>query len=127
MDKLYINIRKRREQLGLSQDDLARLAGYTSRSSIAKIESGLVDLSLPKLEAISRALNTKPTTLLEWDITPEDIEEFHDSVDFLEKELSTADKLQMVLSEDEIIGDHKYSDDELREILEFARFKAGVR
>lgn len=31
-------IKRRREQLGLSQDDLARKLGYRSRSSITKIE-----------------------------------------------------------------------------------------
>ena len=41
---LYKNIKKLREELGMSQDELAEKAGYTSRSSIAKIEKGLVDL-----------------------------------------------------------------------------------
>ena len=31
-------IRKRREELNMSQDELARLMGYKSRSSINKIE-----------------------------------------------------------------------------------------
>lgn len=35
---LYKNIKKLREELGMSQDELAEKAGYTSRSSIAKIE-----------------------------------------------------------------------------------------
>lgn len=45
MLKLYSNIKLLREELGLSQDDLAKKTGYTSRSSIAKIEKGLVGLS----------------------------------------------------------------------------------
>lgn len=35
---LYKNIKKLREELGMSQDELAEKTGYTSRSSIAKIE-----------------------------------------------------------------------------------------
>ena len=41
---LYKNIKNLREEKALSQDDLAKLTGYTSRSSIAKIEKGEVDL-----------------------------------------------------------------------------------
>lgn len=46
---LYSNIKKYRELLGLSQDELAKRTGYTSRSSIAKIEKGLVDLPQTKI------------------------------------------------------------------------------
>lgn len=44
---LYDNIKKRRMELGMTQDDLAKLTGYTDRSSIAKIEAGKVDLTSP--------------------------------------------------------------------------------
>ena len=46
---LYKNIKKLREELGMSQDELAEKTGYTSRSSIAKIEKGLVDLQQSKI------------------------------------------------------------------------------
>ena len=46
---LYKNIKKLRQQLNLSQDDLAKKIGYTNRSSIAKIEKGEVDLPLSKI------------------------------------------------------------------------------
>ena len=38
--KLYERIKKRREELGMSQDELAQKLGYKSRSTIAKIEKG---------------------------------------------------------------------------------------
>ena len=38
METIYENIKMLRESKGLSQDALAELTGYTSRSSIAKIE-----------------------------------------------------------------------------------------
>lgn len=38
MIQLYKNIKERRVQIGMSQDELAKKTGYTSRSSIAKIE-----------------------------------------------------------------------------------------
>ena len=46
MIDLYRNIRKFRIEHKMSQDTLAKLTGYTSRSSIAKIEKGEVDLPL---------------------------------------------------------------------------------
>ena len=43
MEKLGENVRNRRKQLGLTQDQVADLTGYTSRSSVAKIEKDLID------------------------------------------------------------------------------------
>lgn len=67
MLSLYKNIKKRREELGISQEELARLAGYTSRSSIAKIEKGEVDLSIKKINQISNALQIPSHDLVGWD------------------------------------------------------------
>lgn len=67
MLKLYSNIKSLREELGFSQDDLAKKTGYTSRSSIAKIEKGLVDLSQTKIDLFANALNTTPAKLMGWD------------------------------------------------------------
>lgn len=64
---LYKNIRKLREMHGMSQEELALKTGYTSRSSIAKIEAGEVDLSQSKIIAFAKALNTTPQSLLGWD------------------------------------------------------------
>lgn len=61
---LYRNIKSLREQLGMSQNDLAVLTGYTNRSSIAKIEKGEVDLPLSKIELFASALNTTPSELM---------------------------------------------------------------
>ncbi len=71
MIELYKNIKELREQKGLSQDELAKLTGYTSRSSIAKIEKGEVDLPRSKIIAFANALGTKPGLLLGWDDTSE--------------------------------------------------------
>lgn len=67
MDTLYINIKKRREQLNLSQGELAELTGYTSRSSIAKIEAGVVDIPRSKIMAFAKALHCTPAELTGWD------------------------------------------------------------
>ncbi len=67
MIELYKNIRRLREEKGLSQEELAKLTGYTSRSSIAKIEKGEVDLARSKIIAFANALGTTPGNLLGWD------------------------------------------------------------
>ena len=63
--KIGEKIREVRKQLGLSQGTLASLSGYTSRSSINKIELGLVDIPQSKLILIAKALNISPKTLIE--------------------------------------------------------------
>ena len=60
----YERIRQLRTQLGLSQDDLAKLMGYSDRSMIAKIESGKVDISYKKILDFARILNTTPGFLM---------------------------------------------------------------
>lgn len=64
--KLYERIKRRREDLGMSQETLANKLGYTDRSSIAKIESGLNDLTQSKIEAFAKALDTTPAYLMGW-------------------------------------------------------------
>lgn len=67
MLQLYKNIKKRRLELNLSQDELAKKTGYTSRSSIAKIESGKVDLPQTKIKLFADALETTQADLMGWD------------------------------------------------------------
>lgn len=69
---LYKNIKTRREELEMSQDELAQKTGYTSRSSIAKIEKGLVDLTQTKISLFAHALKTTSSDLMGWTETEED-------------------------------------------------------
>lgn len=61
---LYKNIKKFRTQLGLSQDAFAKLIGYTDRSSVAKIETGKVDLSQSKIKTIADVLGVTVSELM---------------------------------------------------------------
>nr|DAU32963.1 MAG TPA: Repressor protein CI [Caudoviricetes sp.] len=63
---LYKNIRDRRIKLGMSQEELAKKLGYKSRSTIAKIETGKVDLPESKIKSFADALNTTPAYLMGW-------------------------------------------------------------
>lgn len=64
---LYKNIKALREARNMSQEELAIKTGYTSRSSIAKIEGGDVDLSQSKIMLFAKALGTTPQALMGWD------------------------------------------------------------
>lgn len=67
MIQLYKNIKERRIQIGMSQDELAKKTGYTSRSSIAKIEKGEVDLQQSKIELFAKALGVSQSELMGWE------------------------------------------------------------
>ena len=60
-------IRLRREELRMSQEELATRLGYKSRSTIAKIESGENDLTQSKIVAFAEALSTTARWLLDYD------------------------------------------------------------
>lgn len=62
--KLYENIKLRRKELNLSQGELAKLTGYTDRTSISKIESGKVDLPQSKIRIFAEALHTTEGELM---------------------------------------------------------------
>lgn len=62
-------IKQRREELGISQEELARMAGYKSRSSINKIEVDGRGLPQSKITAIAKALKTTPASLMGWEET----------------------------------------------------------
>ena len=61
-------IKNRRIELNMTQEELATKAGYTSRSSINKIELGGVDLTQSRLVALANALEVSPVELLGYDI-----------------------------------------------------------
>ena len=101
MLKLYENIRRYRKQAKLTQDELARRAGYTDRSSIAKIEKGLVDLSQTKIKQFADIFGVTPSTLMGWN---EEIEK--NPVEMAERHF------EMVMDEDlnEIFDDLRWLD-----------------
>lgn len=59
-------IRLKREEIGMTQEQLANKLGYKSKSSIAKIESGERDLRQKNIKTIADALSTTPDYLMGW-------------------------------------------------------------
>lgn len=59
-------IKQRRLELGMTQDEVAKKAGYKSRSSVNKIELSR-DLPLTKVKAVAKILECSPSYLLGWE------------------------------------------------------------
>ena len=106
--ELYQRIRKRRGELGLSQEELAQKMGYKSRSSINKIEMGENDIPQSKIVQFARALNTTPAYLMGWEDNPDQKEKAPaeaealvngdpELTEYLE-ELRTRDEMRMLFS-----------------------------
>ena len=65
--ELYKRIKELREDRHMSQEELALKTGYTSRTSIAKIEAGKIDLPQSKIVLFAKALDTTASYLMGWE------------------------------------------------------------
>lgn len=95
-------IRQRREQIGMSQADLAVLAGYKSRASINKMELGQRDLPQSKIKTIADALHTTPGYLMGWeDEPPEDEDKKNSAPELSESALKLLDIIDRLSPENQ--------------------------
>ena len=93
-------IKARREELKLSQEELANLTGYKHKSSISKLELSR-NLPLRKVEQLAEALQCDPGYLMGWTDDP---------IDYLEAgaEAGIAPPSDADLSEDQLRAWYKY-------------------
>lgn len=70
--ELSDRVRKKRIELGLSQEELAERMGYSSRSSINKIEMGR-PVTQKIIIRLAKALDTTPSYLMGWEEEPQKI------------------------------------------------------
>lgn len=121
-------IRIRREELNLSQDELAHKLGYKSRSSINKIEKDGRELPQSKIKAIADALETTPSYIMGWEEETlsvhttkfnelnEQIEQVYgkDILDLLNKiqKLDSVDRAMIQSGIDALLNQDKYSTQE---------------
>lgn len=96
-------IRRRREELGLTQSELALRLGYRSRSTINKIEKGINDISQSKLSDFAEALGTTPESLM-----------FRGDAE----RRSPADELRFALATEA----EQLDDDQLGDVIKFIQF-----
>ena len=67
-------VKLKREELNLSQEELAEKMNYKSKTSIHKIEVGITDLPLSKVKELAAVLKTTPAYLMGWEDKKEDKE-----------------------------------------------------
>lgn len=67
MAEIGIRIKKRREELGLTQEELAKRLGYKSKTTIGKIETGVNDIIQSKVADFAKALDVSPAYLMGWE------------------------------------------------------------
>jgi transcriptional regulator with XRE-family HTH domain len=117
MTNIGIKIKERREELGMSQDELALKMGYKSRSTIAKIEKGVNDVVQSNIVKFAEVLYTTPAYLMGWmeEVENNPIEAANElSEIFLDTELR------------EMIAEYKKLDNEKKkQVREFIRFLGG--
>ena len=65
--KIGERIKELRVSLNMTQDELAKLTGYKSRSSIQKIESGKRDITQSTIVAFTKALQVSPSVIMGWE------------------------------------------------------------
>ncbi len=66
MDTLAERIKNHKLELCMSQDELARIMGYKSRSSINKLETSRQDIPRRKIQQLAQALQTTLEYILGW-------------------------------------------------------------
>lgn len=66
-------IKARRQEMKLSQRELAARLGYNDHTTLTRIEAGKVDLPQSRIEKIAEVLGVSIGYLMGWDERPEDL------------------------------------------------------
>mgnify|MGYP002679285529 FL=1 len=71
-ETIYQRIKKRRMELDMSQEELAKKVGYSHKTAICKIEAGQRKLKEDVISKLAKALDTTPSYLMGWDKEDDD-------------------------------------------------------
>ena len=66
-------IKARRQELKMSQREMAARLGYTDHTTLTRIEAGKVDLPQSRIVKIAEVLGVTPGYIMGWDQEPEDL------------------------------------------------------
>jgi transcriptional regulator with XRE-family HTH domain len=64
--------RRKRQELGLTLEEVAKKMGYNSRTAVLNIEQGMVDIPQSRIISLAKALETTPAYLMGWEENPDD-------------------------------------------------------
>lgn len=119
------NIAYHMNRLHISRADLCKALGF-KYSTLSAWLNGSKYPRIDKIEAMAKYFGITTADLV-YDCTLEQSDQlfYQQSAQALAKQLTITEKLQNVLNEDDEIGDYQYSDDQLNQILDFARFLKG--
>ena len=60
-------IKERRKELLMTQTDLAKRIGVSSKAAVSRVENGREDLTTDRVRKYAKALNCTPAYLMGWD------------------------------------------------------------
>ena len=86
MNSLGQRIKNRRIELGLTQEELGKMVGYKSRTTVNKVELGISSLNETKIIAFAKALDTTPAYIMGWDEPTKEENELIDLINQLNED-----------------------------------------
>ena len=117
METIYERIRRLRQENNMSQDELAKKTGYTSRSTINKIEAGKIDISRAKIKFFADALGVTPAYLMGWEEESEQGYYTDPEVAEYAEELRTNPELRVLFS-----SSRNLTKEQMQEAYNFIKF-----
>lgn len=94
-------IKKRRIELGMTQDELAAKLGYKGRTSVCVVETGGDNVTTTKVVKFAEALDCTPAYLMGWDDFIDEIsagqidpDEIHRAIEMYHKYQKVTPKVQ---------------------------------
>lgn len=100
-------IKKRRLELEMSQEELARRMGYKHKSSINKIELGINDIPQSKIEKFAEVLRTSVPYLMGWE-DDERLRLYHEKLFEMFRRLDATDQARIEERMSEMLEGEKY-------------------
>ena len=107
-------IKARREELGMTQEELAEKVGYKHKTSISRIEKNKSDIFQSDIVKFADALDTTPADLMGW------VRRISESAERVKKSLENAEYDEFVLSENEkaLVRNYRSADPHTRYIVD---------
>ena len=124
MSDIGKSIRAKREELHMTQEELAKLLGYKNKTTITKIENGTNDIVQSKVVEFAKALNTTIPYLMGWENDAETSDDWQPQLT-KKDERDIANMLEQTLSElensqDALMFSGEPLDEETRELLKIS-------
>lgn len=96
-------IKQRRLDLGMSQQELADAMGYTSKSTINKIEVGKNDVSQSKVVKFASVLKTTPSFLMDWEDDEFYLGNYNNNIEYLSDKPELLELYKDIVANDRLV------------------------